>query len=164
MRNHSSDRTGIGKENTSLNTNPFPLLDLPTFRLSAKRATRGYALLDVIVALTVFSLWGVSLMGLLRDISIQSESYSRDRLIQYQLQSLITEARHKEVTEIPGEYLDESLGITFTTTIEALQLANIDGNALSDLYTVKVIAEFEEKGEPQVETAEVYLYKPEEDQ
>lgn len=129
----------------------------------AKRATAGYALLDVVVALTVFSIWGVSLMSLLREISIQSESYARDRLIQYQLQSFITEARHKPIVEIPGEYLDENLNVTFTTTAEELQLANVNGNGLTDLYTVKVTAQFTENGEPQTETAEVYIYKPAEE-
>ena len=132
---------------------------LPTFPPRAQ----GYALLDVLVALTVFAIWGVGLMSLLREISLRSESNARDRLIQYQLQSFITEAKHKPVEEIPVEYIDENLGARFTTTIEPLQLANVDGNGLDELYTVKVIAEFQERGETITETAEVYLYKPKED-
>lgn len=127
------------------------------------RTGSGYALLDVVLATTVFAIWGTGLVALLQNISETSGSYSRDRLIQYQLESLITEAKHKPIQEVTGEFLDEVLAVTYTTTLEPLELGNVDGNALENLYRLTVTATWQEGAEPQNEIAEVYLHKPAEE-
>ncbi|MCB1229980.1 MAG: hypothetical protein KDN19_06925 [Verrucomicrobiae bacterium] len=124
----------------------------------------AYALLDVILAVTVFAFWGVGLITLLQKISDTSNSYSRDRLIQYQLESLLTEMKHRPVEEMNTERLDEDLNVTFRTTVEPLNLANIDGDALEDLYELTATATFTDSGGEQVETARLTIYKPEDDQ
>ena len=127
------------------------------------RTRSGYALLDVVLATAVFALWGTGLVALLQNISETSGGYSRDRLIQYQLESLITEARHKPIQEVTGEFTDEDLVVTFTTTLEPLEFGNVDGDPLEDLYRLTVTAIWEEGAEPQSEIAEVFLHKPAEE-
>ncbi len=127
------------------------------------RSRRGYALLDVILAVTVFAFWGAGLVTLLQKISDTSNSYSRDRLIQYQLESLLTEMKHRPVEEMNTERLDEDLDVTFRTSVEALNLANIDGEALEDLYEITATATFTDSGGEQVETARLTIHQPEED-
>ena len=105
----------------------FCLPTFPTFPRRAKRAS-GYALLDVVLATTVFAIWGTGLVALLQNISETSGGYSRDRLVQYQIESLITEARHKPIQEVTSEFLDEVLEVTYTTTLEPLELGNVDGD------------------------------------
>ena len=124
---------------------------------------RGYALLDVILAVTVFAFWGVGLITLLQKISDTSNSYSRDRLIQYQLESLLTEMKHRPIDEMVVERYDEALEVTFATILEPSTLANIDGEALEDLYDLVATATFTDSGGEQTETARLTIYQPEED-
>ncbi len=134
-----------------------------SFSLRPRRARGGYALLDVIIAVTVFSFWGVGLITLLQKVSDTSNSYSRDRLIQYQLESLLTEMKHRPVQEMNSERRDEALDVTFRTTVAPLNLTNIAGETLEDLYEVTATATFNDSGGEQVETARLTIYQPEED-
>lgn len=127
-----------------------------------RRYTGAYALLDVILAVTVFAFWGAGLVTLLQKISDTSNSYSRDRLIQYQLESLLTEMKHRPVEEMTVERLDEALEVTFRTTVEPLSLANVDGDALEDLYQLTATATFQDSGGEQVETARIFVHQPQE--
>ena len=138
----------------------------PSRRLVRSRGrtrVRGYALLDVILAVTVFAFWGVGLITLLQKISDTSNSYSRDRLIQYQLESLLTEMKHRPIDEMVVERYDEALDVTFATTLEPANLANNDGEALEDLYELVASATFTDSGGEQTETARLTIYQPEED-
>lgn len=126
--------------------------------------TRAYALLDVILAVTVFAIWGTGMVVFLQKITDTSNSYSRDRLIQYGLESILTEARHRPVEEMNTEYFDPDLEVTYRTVSEPLEMADIDGNALADLYRVTATATFQDDGGEQIETAEIYVYQPQEDE
>jgi len=133
---------------------------IPVISPSRSSRRRGYALLDVILAVTVFAFWGAGLVTLLQKISDTSNSYSRDRLIQYQLESLLTEMKHRPVEEMTVERRDEALDVTFRTTVEPLNLANIDGDGLDDLYQLTATATFMDTGGEQVETARIYIHQP----
>lgn len=121
----------------------------------------GYALLDVALALTIFAFAITSLVVLLQKITDTSSSYARDRLIQSGIDSFMTETKRKPVKEMNSEYFDEALEINFRAEVEELDLANIDGNGLDDVYKLTVTAEFDDEGGPQEEVAEVFIYQPE---
>ena len=123
---------------------------------------KGYALLDVALALTIFAFSITSLVVLLQQITDTSSSYARDRLIQAGIESILTETKRKPVREMNGEFLDEELEVTFRTEVQDLDLSNADGNGLKDLYKLTVTATFEDAGGTQEETAELYIYQPEE--
>lgn len=131
---------------------------------ATRRTCRGYALLDVALALTIFALTVTSLAVLLQRIVDTSGSFARDRLIQGKIQSLITEAKFKPVQDMNSEIRDESLDATFRTFVEPLNLSNVDGEGLEDLYQLTVIAQFEDEGGSQEEVTQLYLYLPEESQ
>lgn len=131
---------------------------------ATRRTCRGYALLDVALALTVFALTVTSLAVLLQRIVDTSDSFARDRLIQGKIQSLITEAKFKPVQDMNSEVQDESLDAIFRTFVEPLNLSNVDGEGLEDLYQLTVIAQFEDEGGSQEEVAQLFLYLPEESQ
>ena len=122
---------------------------------------RGYALLDVVLAVAVFALVGTALIRSLHQIKSNSNHAHFDRMVQYGLESILTEAKHRPVREMPSEVLDEALGVTYATTVERLEVANGDGNALRDLYVLKATATFLDEGGEQVEEAEIYVYQPE---
>lgn len=131
---------------------------------ATRRTCRGYALLDVVLALTVFALTVTSLAVLLQRIVDTSDSFARDRLIQGKIQSLITEAKFKPVQDMNSEVQDESLDAIFRTFVEPLNLSNVDGEGLEDLYQLTVVALFEDEGGSQEEVAQLFLYLPEESQ
>jgi len=135
----------------------------PALRRIRRRHRGGYALLDVILAVTVFAIWGAGLVALLQKISDTSGSYSRDRLIQYQMESMLTEMKRRPVEEMTEERLDEALGVTFQSTVEPLALTNIDGEGLEDLYILTVTATYTDSGGEQVETARLYVHQPQEE-
>ena len=129
---------------------------------NTRPAARGYALLDIILALTIFSFAVTGLVVLLQKCVETSGSLARDRLIQSGLDSFLTETKRKPVREMNSEYFDESLAVQFRAEVEKLDLANVDGNGLDDLYRIIVTAEFTEDGELQQEVAELYIHQPEE--
>ena len=121
----------------------------------------GYALLDVVLALAIFSIAVTSLVVLMQKNIDTSASFARDRLIQNGIDSFLTETKRKPVKEMNGEFFDEGLDVNFRAEVESLELANVDGDGLKDLYKLTVTAEFEDEGGPQVEVAELYIYQPE---
>lgn len=122
--------------------------------------TQGYALLDVALALTIFAFAVTSLAVLLDRIVDTSTEYSRDRLLQSAMDSFMTETKRKPVREMTGEFYDENLDVTFRAEVEPLELANVDGQSLKDLYRLKIVAEYDIGGRAQSEESELYIYQP----
>ncbi|MDA7597497.1 hypothetical protein N8813_01075 [bacterium] len=125
------------------------------------RRRRGYALLDVILAVSVFALVGTGVIRSLHQIQEASTFGRFDRLVQYGLESALTEAKYKPVREMQSEIFDEALGVTYTTAVEQLDVATGDGNALRDLYKLTTTATFSDSSGQQEEVAEIYVYQPE---
>lgn len=123
---------------------------------------KGYALLDVAIAVTIFAFAVGTLSVCLNQIISTSNDFSRQRVIQNAIESYLTETKRKPVVEMTSEYYDEVLDVTFRSEVEALEVANADGGSLDDLYTLKVYAEYELDGEQQIEVTEMYIYQPEE--
>ena len=123
--------------------------------------SRGYALLDVVLAVALFALTVTGLVGVLQSINETSAELARDRMIQHQLTSLLAETKVMPVSSMNSERLDEVTDITYRTYVEEMELDNGEGNALSDLYMLTAEAVFMDSGEPQTETARIIVYQPE---
>ena len=123
--------------------------------------SRGYALLDVVLAVALFALTVTGLVGALQSINETSAELARDRMIQHQLTSLLAETKVMPVSSMNSERLDEVTDITYRTYLEEMEVDNGEGNALSDLYMLTAEAVFMDSGEPQTETARIIIYQPE---
>lgn len=123
--------------------------------------SRGYALLDVVLAVALFALTVTGLVSVLQSINETSAELARDRMIQHQLISLLAETKVMPVSSMNSERLDEVTDITYRTYVEEMEVDNGEGNALSDLYMLTAEAMFMESGEPQTETAKIIIYQPE---
>ena len=123
--------------------------------------SRGYALLDVVLAVALFALTVTGLVGVLQSINETSAELARDRMIQHQLTSLLAETKVMPVSSMNSERLDEVTDITYRTYLEEMEVDNGEGNALSDLYMLTAEAVFMDSGEPQTETARIIIYQPE---
>ncbi len=123
--------------------------------------SRGYALLDVVLAVALFALTVTGLVGVLQSINETSAELARDRMIQHQLTSLLAETKVMPVSSMNSERLDEVTDITYRTFVGEMEVDNGEGNALSDLYMLTAEAVFMDSGEPQTETARIIIYQPE---
>lgn len=135
----------------------------PTPLSSSARRASAFALVDVLLAVTIFALSVTGLVVTMQKINDSSNAYSRDRLIQYGIESAIAEAKVRPVAEMNTESSDELLQVTYTTLAEPLEISNADGQALKDLYKVTVTASFLDDGGEQQQKAETYVYKPAEE-
>lgn len=123
-------------------------------------ARSGYVLFEVILALAVFAL---AVMGMAKALSSAIETavaLNRENDIRVGLRSFVEEIRRKETSEIAQTIKDDKLDVTFTSTLESLDLRDRNGNALNDLYTLHAIAAYTVGAEQREESVDVYVYKP----
>ena len=125
-----------------------------------RAARRGYILLEAILALMVFA---VAVLGLARALGICIESagaLNHENDIRVGLRSFLEEMRRKPITDMATSYEDARLGVTYNSTVEDLELRDRNGTVLTDLYKLRVAVNYDAGGEQREESAEVYVYKP----
>jgi len=122
---------------------------------------RGYALLDVVLAVALFGISVTGLVQVMQQINSTSASFARDRMIQQNLEALLAEKRRMPIGEMTYDLHDPILDITFRTYVEEVELNNGEGNELPDMYRLTAEAVFNDDGGEQIERAELYLYQPE---
>lgn len=126
------------------------------------RREKGIALLDALLAVAVFALAMTGLASWMNWLAETSNGYGRSTVIQRELENLVREARYRPVADMNREFFDETLNVTFRTEVEVLELANLDGERLDDLYRLRAVASYAIGDYPMEEVAEVYLYRPDE--
>lgn len=122
--------------------------------------TGGYILLEVIMALTIFS---VAVLGLANSLKTGIETASiinRENAVRIALRSFLEEIRRKPIAEMTASSFDDRLQTTFSSTVEELSLKDRNGSVLKDLYVLHASASFGEGSEAQTETVDMYVYKP----
>ena len=122
---------------------------------------RGYILLELVIALTIFA---IAVLGLARSLSSALEvanSLNRENSIRIGLRSFLEEARRKPTTgEMAMSAVDERLGCSYASIIDPAGLQNRDGKNLNDLYKLTATATFSIGAEQQTESVTVFVYKP----
>lgn len=122
----------------------------------------GYALLDVVLGVTIFAIAVTGLIQVMRGIGDTSAGFARDRYLQQQLEALLAEKRRMKIDAMASESLDELSGIRFRTYVEAWQIDNGEGDELTDLYKLTAEAVFQDDGGEQTEKAELIIHVKEE--
>lgn len=133
---------------------------LPSSARKPRPHTGGYILLEVIIALTIFS---VAVLGLANSLKSGIETASilnRENAVRIGLRSFLEEVRRKPLAEMSASTFDERLQTTFSSTVEQLSLKDRNGSVLKDLYVLHAKASFGEGSEAQTETVDMYVYKP----
>lgn len=131
------------------------LLPAPTI------SVKGYALLDVVLAVALFAITATGLMQVMLRVSETSSGFARDRYIQQQLEGLLAEKRKLGVEAMTSEVVDALSGITFRTFVEPYEVDNGEGSELANLYRLTADATYTDDGGEQVEKAELIIYVPE---
>lgn len=147
---------------------PSALLHLPSSIFPAPSSIysplishrRGYILLELVIALTIFS---IAVLGLARTLGTSIEVaniLNRDNLLRVGMRSFLEEVRRKPLADLATTYADTSTGITYSSSIEPVSLTKTDGSTLTDLYDLKVLASYSVGTELREESVSVYVYKP----
>ncbi len=129
---------------------------------AGKGYSDAYLLLDVVLAVTVFAIAMTGIVAAINRITETSSLYARDMQVQYGMDAMLVEARHRPLETMDFERNDSHLGVLYRTEVEALSEVSGEGEALEGLYRLKVSATFEHGEGDETDTAEVIVYRPEE--
>jgi len=125
------------------------------------RTASAFSLLEVLLAISVFSIAAISLTGALNTIGVTVVEAQDDAAIREQLRSLLVEkSRSADLEELDEETVPDSQNIFFRIKVERLDLENIEAEELEDLYRIKVTAIRENPGarEEILDFAETFTY------
>lgn len=128
--------------------------------MKASASGKGFALLDVVLAVAIFAISVTGLIGILQRMNETSSAFARDRLIQSRLESLLSETKRLEPSAMATEVYDPTFDLTFRTYAQPFEVDNEEGSELADLYQLTAEVEFLDEGGPQLERVSVLVHKP----
>ena len=125
------------------------------------RERDSFVLLEVLLALSLFGLVAVTLTSALSQLGSMVVESQRDLYVINGLQSALLEASKVSVME-PGIMTSEPdlLGIVYETTVEEMELFNVESEQLPSMFRVEVKAIWEINGQSFEEVAETFRYEP----
>lgn len=134
------------------------MLHAPRSVLSRRR---GYILLELVIALTIFAIAVLGLSQALTESLGVANALNKEHAIRIGLKSFLEEARKKKTTaEMAMTTQDDRLGVTYSSTIDDAGLQNKNGTALTGLYKLTAKAEISGLAEEQQpEPVTVYVYQ-----
>lgn len=122
-------------------------------------APSGYILLELVLALTIFS---IAVLGLANSLSTSLEvanALNRENSVRIGLRSFLEEARKKPFEDMAMEAADERLGCTYSSIVEPAGLTSSSGRELTGLYKLTATALYTAGGKEETETVMVYVYQ-----
>ncbi|MFT5466512.1 MAG: type II secretory pathway pseudopilin PulG [Verrucomicrobiales bacterium] len=128
---------------------------------AARPRNSGYILFEVLIAITIFAIAFAGLVKALGQTINASNDLAIQRQLRFGLESILTEARHQDLENMGIEYVDDRLGVTYRTSVDQLQLANTDGQALTGMYALKATVSDNANANLILRKAEVWIYEDE---
>lgn len=125
---------------------------------------RGYILFELIIALTIFS---IGVLGLAQTLNASMEVaniLNLEQNIRRHLRTAVEVLKRKPLTEMVWTEPDTVTGVTYNSTVEPVTLTMTNGNPVSDMYNLRVIATYTVGNEAREESVDVYVYKPQQQQ
>lgn len=127
--------------------------------MKCSNRNRGFVLLEVMLATTIFSLAVLGLILALNKVIQTSLDARRQNQIQMQLESRLAFLRTQPLNEGTTKEDPDDTGVTYATEIKLLQIQNQDKTLVPNLYSVAVHASWQEGSDPREDSAEIYVYK-----
>ncbi len=121
-------------------------------------STRGFTLLETLLALMVFSLAVVALVEVIHQLGGTTLLQRREAEVQEHMQLLLIE--HTRLPDAPEQAEYKEGDVVYTVKRVPLELRNQDGQPLQNLFEVRVTAEWLEGSLKQQATAETWFYPP----
>jgi hypothetical protein len=142
-------------------------------RADPKKLRAGYVMMEIVIALGLFSAVAVSLVKALHMTSRTAITIQDELRIERILSSAMTDALSNpnleegsetvDLTEITGDEMSFFTG-QIETIVEPMELENEDGQLLQNMFRIEVIFHWQADGEWQELSAETWryanLYKP----
>ncbi len=124
----------------------------------------GYILLEMIIALAIFS---IAVLGLAKalDNSLQvANALNRESAVLLSMRSFLEEVRRKPLSEMVTTAQDERLSVTLTSEVEPKEITTTQGTVLEDLYTLTIKASYIAQGKPCEDALSVVVYQTQDEQ
>ena len=121
---------------------------------------RGSVLLELVIALAIFSIAVIGLARTLNGSMEVSNILNKDHRVRVGMRSFLEEVRRKPLAEMSVSMTDAVTGITYASSLQPITLNSTSGSPLQDLYNLKVIASYSVGNEVREESVDVYVYKP----
>ena len=122
----------------------------------------GFTLFEVLIALMIFSMAVIALVGAINGVGNASVEARRNREIVAKLESLLTEITRMPVKPGTGDSsLEKTVsenGVAYHITKSKAVLSTQDDQALKDMYSVKGTARWNDGGRPEEIAAETLVY------
>jgi prepilin-type N-terminal cleavage/methylation domain-containing protein len=133
---------------------------LPLGFIQASRAQRGMTLLEVVLALAVFSIAALALVGTINKIADVATDSQKFLEVEQTLESLIDEyGKAPQIRDLEEEIKAGSDGVAYRVIIEQVKdLKNQKGQFLQDMYHIRAIARWNDGGGPTEVSAETLRY------
>ena len=122
---------------------------------------RGYVLLEIIIAMTVFAIVVTGLAGLLHSSLDAANLLRRQAAIRRGMESILVEASDKmKREEMVITYRDDALGVEFRSELEEVNWTNRAGEPVRGLFVLRALANDLRAGKPAHDRAEVHVFRP----
>jgi prepilin-type N-terminal cleavage/methylation domain-containing protein len=128
--------------------------------IPSPKSKKGFGLLEVMLAVTIFALVVVSLAQALKSTVESSTLIEREHITRQLLQNALNQARVESLT--PGTFPIEIKDPNYTLekNIRPLELQNKDNQPLQGLYQITVRAFWKEGQDTQQSEASIIVYQP----
>ena len=116
----------------------------------------GYILLELIIALSIFSMAVVGLSMALNNTLQTANMLNKDYAVRLAMRSFLEEIKRKPLADMATTLENPQLDLVLTSTVEPLEIRSKEGRAVEDIYTLTVRADYTAGGRARDET--VFLW------
>lgn len=125
-----------------------------------RASSRGFTLLETLLALMIFSMAVVGLVEAVNQLGLTTVHQRRESQVQERMRSLLTERTRLPLQQEEGETKLQEGDTTYLIRHQKLQLQNKEGQPVEGLYEVRVTAQWLEGRELQQSSVETWVYPP----
>ncbi|MES2307460.1 MAG: type II secretion system protein [Verrucomicrobiota bacterium] len=129
-------------------------------KMRIKNSTSGIVLLELILALTIFSLVVVALARSLQSSVEAATVQQKEQVIQEQMRSFLDWVRLDPKDPDRMKALDLENGVKFTPSLIPLEVKNKDGASLTNLYTLQIQAQIPTTNTNLTRSIQITVYAP----
>jgi hypothetical protein len=123
---------------------------------TSARRPPGYILLELIIALSIFSMAVVGLSMALNNTLQTANMLNKDYAVRLAMRSFLEEIKRKPLADMATTLENPQLDLVLTSTVEPLEIRSKEGRAVEDMYTLTVRADYTAGGRARDET--VFLW------
>ncbi|WP_395749798.1 type II secretion system protein J [Prosthecobacter sp.] len=135
------------------------------FRHRVRWQAPAFTLLEVLLAVFVFSMAAVALVEAVQQVGNTTVLQRREAMVQDRMSSLLVEYsrllwKQPAPASATSEKVLEEDGVTYTLQVAPLELKNKDGQPLPEMVQVAIVATWKEGAAKQEATASTWVFRP----